>query len=106
MAQPGAVVSRPGSKGSASSKRSQKAPSVPPLTPLSAGVEAPPHSMSPGDGGQNFQQLHGLLGGATRVVMLRGDLDVRPAIGFAGQMLRDGDDGEGLGEEAEDEADL
>ena len=99
-------MSRPGSKGSASSKRSQKAPSVPPVTPLSAGVEASPHSMSPGDGGQNFQQLHGLLGGATRVVMLRGDLDVRLAIGFAGQMLRDGDDGEGLGEEAEDEADL
>ena len=60
---------------------------MPPVTPLSAGVEAPPHSMSPGDGGQNFQQLHGLLGGATRVVMLRGEPGVRPAIGFGGQML-------------------
>jgi len=70
--------------GSKGKRPRSKEPSVKPATPLSPGRPAPPRSATPA----SVLNAHKLVGGATRVVMLKHrDNAPRPAVSFGGKSV-------------------
>jgi hypothetical protein len=78
---------RSSASGSTGKRRRSKESSVNPPTPLSPGRQAPPRSSTPASV-LNELNGHKLVGGATRVVMLKYWHDApRPQVSFGGQSV-------------------